>query len=213
MPTSTHVLPKLIAVGFISVMAFCAGLYFAQTGDRPSIPGLLWPNPPRVGAFSLTDSKSERLTEEALNGHWTLLFFGFTHCPDVCPTTLSTLKTVHTQLSRGESFQAPLQVLFISIDPARDGPQTLHDYIQYFDPAFLAATGTDDELKKLTRQLGVIYAKVRTADPNTYTMDHSASVLLIGPDLALLGVFTPPLIAPELADRVRAVIEFAQKPT
>jgi len=205
-------LPKLVLVVLLAISAFAIGIYVAGSNhaDRPAIAGLLWPDPPQLGAFSLSGTNGTAFTEAALSGKWTLLFFGFTHCPDVCPTTLKTLKTVRDQLAE-HPFHGASQVLFVSIDPARDTPTVLRDYVQYFDPGFIAATGSDDQLKRLTRQLGVIYAKVKTADPASYSMDHTASILLIGPKLQLLGVFSPPHVATLLAGQIKAIIEFAEK--
>jgi protein SCO1 len=211
--TTLKNVPKAFALTLLAGVAFVIGVYVAAPRHQthPDIPGLLWPDPPQLSAFSLTDKHGARLTEGALAGKWTLLFFGFTHCPDVCPTTLKVLSTVATQLRTQKLFGAQGQVLFVSIDPARDGPAAIKTYVEYFDPSFNGATGTDDELKQFTRQLGVIYAKVRTADPDVYSMDHTASVLLIGPRLQLLGVFSPPFTADALARQTGAIIDFVPR--
>lgn len=205
------VLPKLVLIALLAISAFVIGVYVAGSnrGEHPAITGLLWPDPPQLTAFNLSGADGAAITDATLRGKWTLLFFGFTHCPDVCPTTLQTLKTVRAQLE--QPLHGTGQVLFVSVDPARDTPAALRDYVQYFDPSFIAATGNDDQLSQLTRQLGVIYAKVPTADPKSYSMDHTASILLIGPKLQLLGVFSPPHRANPLAAQIKAIIEFADK--
>jgi protein SCO1 len=206
-----HLLRNLLLLG-IALLAFGLGVYVAQTGspkaNLPEIQGFLWPDPPTVGPFTLENARGGALSENDLRGKWTLLFFGFTHCPDVCPTTLSTLKTVRSTLQTSPGFASHSQVLFVSVDPARDTPAALQAYVSYFDPTFLAATADPAQLNILTRQLGILYAKVPTADPALYTFDHTASVLLVGPDLQLLGVFSPPHVAADIASRIRGIVEF-----
>ncbi len=206
--------PRLILFATLALAAFLGGIQIArlfQGGEpAPAIDGLLWPNPPAIGEFSLRDANGGNVDPAHLRGHWTLLFFGFTHCPDVCPTTLATLKQVKSQLADLAAFANHGQILFVSVDPARDDPATLKQYTAYFDPAIIAATAPPEQLTELTRQLGVIYAKVETADPATYTMDHTASILLIDPNLRLIGVFSPPHEAAGVAQRVRAIIAFLE---
>lgn len=205
-------LRHLIVVATLIIGAFGAGVYFALGpggGDsQANIPGLLWPNPPHVDTFALTNVDGRPLDTAYLAGKWTLLFFGFTHCPDVCPTTLATLKHVRELLIATGPFKSTLQVLFVSVDPERDSPAVLKSYVGYFDPSFNAAIGTEAELKAVARELGIIYAKIPTADPALYNVDHTASVLLIGPAATLLGVFPPPHRADQIAQRVREIEVF-----
>ncbi len=212
---SPHLLRKLLILG-VALLAFGLGMYVARSADpgadTPEIQGFLWPDPPAVDPFTLQKAQGGVLTEGDLRGKWTLLFFGFTHCPDVCPTTLSTLKAARTALLDVPAFAAHSQVLFVSVDPARDTPAALQAYVSYFDPTFLAATAEPEQLNLLTRQLGILYAKVPTADPALYTFDHTASVLLVAPDLHLLGVFSPPHAAADLAARIRGIVEFIGAP-
>lgn len=202
----------LLLVALLALVAFGTGMYFAQRASDappgPDIQGFLWPDPPGIGTFSLDDARGGRLDETAFAGRWTLLFFGFTHCPDVCPTTLATLKSLRGALADVPDFVARGQVLFVSVDPARDTPEALRTYVEYFDPDFRAATAPPDRLNAFTRQLGILYARIETGDPDDYTMDHTASVLLVSPERKLVGVFSPPHAAPDLAARVRGIVNF-----
>ena len=141
--------PTLLVI-LVAVTAFIAGVYLAlptpSNTATPDIEGLLWPNPPKVEAFSLIDAKGARFDETNLDGHWTLVFFGFTHCPDVCPGTLTTLKAVAGRLAGTPEFASRGQVLFVSVDPERDTPEVLQRYVEHFDPSFLAATAPPAEL-------------------------------------------------------------------
>lgn len=145
--------------------------------------------------FTLTDQDGQPFTRDNLRGKWTLIFPGFTYCPDVCPTTLGLLKTVETAL--GPRAQH-LQVLLFSIDPERDTPDTLKRYVGYFSPTFRGATTSEPELQRIAQALGVAYIKVAGDTPESYTMDHSAALILINPQAEIAGYFTPPLNADTL---------------
>jgi protein SCO1/2 len=130
------------------------------------------------------------LSNADLLGRWTLLDFGYTFCPDICPTTLATLNEVKTQsAARG----APVpRVIFVSVDPARDTPQRLAEYVRFFDAGFVGATGSDAELAGLVKHLGVQYQRHEGPDSQHYVVDHSAVVYLIDPQGRLKATFSWP---------------------
>jgi protein SCO1 len=130
------------------------------------------------------------LTDADLLGHWTLLDFGYTFCPDICPTTLATLKDIETRLATA-GIAAP-QVVFVSVDPARDTPKRLADFVHFFDPGFIGATGSDAELAALAKHLGVQYQRHDETDKQHYTVDHGAVVYLIDPQGRLKATFSWP---------------------
>lgn len=165
---------------------------------------LLSPGRP-LPAFELVREDASALTRADFEGDWSLVFFGFTHCPDICPATLETLAAVKRRLER-EGDPVP-RVLFTSVDPERDDPGTIADYVRYFDPAFQGATGTPEAIEALTRELGIISAKVWNEDRSAYTVDHSASVLLIGPDARLRAVFGTPHRVEPMARDLAAILE------
>lgn len=211
MPDTPARLQTNALLALFAFAALGAGLLYAvwRGGQQPEIPGLLWPDPPTLEAFALGGADGSPITEAKLRGHWTFLFFGFTQCPDVCPGTLATLKQATARLAGDETFSRTGQVLFVSVDPARDTPERLGPYVRYFDPAFLAATGPEDALAGLTRQLGVIYGRV-PGSGDDYSMDHTASIFLIDPGLRVLGVFGMPHDAADIATRFRAIVNFAE---
>jgi protein SCO1/2 len=198
------------SIALIAFVALSVGLITAvlRTADVPAIQGLLWPDPPQISAFSLGSDKG-RISEETLKGRWTLLFFGFTHCPDVCPSTLATLKQVAARLAENKTFADHGQVLFVSVDPARDTPTALAEYVHYFDPRFLAATGTDAELNALTGPLGVIHAQVPTGNGD-YSIDHTASIFLVDPQLRVLGKFGLPHDAATISNGFTAISDLGR---
>jgi len=146
--------------------------------------------PPRVlPTFVLVDGDGKPFTNADLQGRWSVVFAGFTTCPDICPTTLTTLKGVLADLG---PLASQVQVLLLSIDPERDTPERLKNYVQFFDARFRGVTGPTVELDKLARAMSFVYVKVPGATPETYTMDHSAALMLINPQGQLAGFLTAP---------------------
>lgn len=205
-PKASSTTALLVLVGFVAVSA---GLIFAATrgSKAPDIPGLLWPDPPVLANFSLQGSAGKPIDQHSLEGRWTLLFFGFTNCPDVCPTTLAVLKQTVARLADYPPFREQGQVLFISLDPARDTPAQLGQYVQHFDTRFLAATGDDAALDAVTVPLGVIRAKVEDGSGG-YSIDHTASIFLIDPKLRVIGKFGLPHSAAMLDEGFRTITAF-----
>lgn len=195
----------------IAALAFGGGLALSwwqgQRDAHSAIDGLMWPNPPAVPAFKLVGDDGQPFTLERLRGKWTLVFFGFTHCPDVCPTTLQTLTEVHRALRDDPHYAGRGQVLFVSLDPERDTPDKLARYVKYFDQDFLAATGPETDLKVLTQALGVLFMKV-AQNGEDYTVDHSAGIFFIDPAARLVSVLTPPHDAAGVIARFKAVATF-----
>jgi len=147
--------------------------------------------------FELVDHTGKAFTNNALMGHWSFIFFGYTHCPDVCPTTLSVLNSVATRLRDQAD---PVRYIFISVDPERDTPDKMGQFVSYFNADFIGVTGTTEAISQLTQQLGVIAARVDDAvDAENYLVDHTASILLIDPDGRFHALFSPPLKAEDIA--------------
>jgi protein SCO1 len=186
-----------ISVGAIAVVAALAGIYVARLLNQPAVPsleaGTSYPQPRALTPFALVDTKGAAASPATLRGHPTLVFFGFTHCPDVCPTTLALLASVQKQSSVPD-----LKVALISVDPERDTPEQLGSYIASFRGDFIGLTGDASEIVKATRSFGVAAARVDLGGGN-YTMDHSAAVFVLDSQARIVAVFTPPLSAAALA--------------
>lgn len=150
----------------------------------------LFETPRDPGSFTLIDHRGEAFTERRLEGRWTLLFFGFTHCPDICPTTLSFLAQLQSQLESTEA--ADTQVIMLTVDPARDTVGVLANYVPYFDPEFLGVTGEFIDVLNVARAFNSPFRKVTEAD-GSYQVDHSANVMLINPRGDFHGFFRAPL--------------------
>lgn len=208
----TDRIPYLAIAGIaaIAAVAFFAGTLVSSltrnADDAPAIAGHLWPNPPTIEEFSLTSQHNQPFTKNQLLGRWSFIFFGFTHCPDVCPTSMQSLKEVRNLLANDETFSTQGQIVFVSVDPERDTPEILRQYLGYFHDDFIGITGSDDALKKLTRSVGILYAKI--PDGEHYTMDHSAAILLVDPLGQVLGLFSMPHVASEIAASFKAISHF-----
>jgi len=150
---------------------------------------VLLDTPRRFSDFQLTDHRGQPFTLENLKGKWTLLFFGFTHCPDICPTTMAAAAKMYTGLETDE--QEDLQVVLISLDPERDTTEQLAEYVPYFNPDFIGASGNKHVLLKLATELNVAYNKVELENGD-YTIDHSGNLVLINPYGHYHGFFRPP---------------------
>jgi protein SCO1/2 len=178
-----------LLVAIAALCAALAGSWLARELDSsaPQLTSGTWLAQPRILAdFHLVDAQGRPFTQSQLLGKPSLVFFGFTHCPDVCPTTLAKLAQVK------KTARVPgLQVLFVTVDPQRDTPSTVGVYAHAFDPDFIGVTGDQKAIEKITAAFGV--AAVRVDLPGgDYTMDHSAAVFLLDERARIVGVFTPP---------------------
>ena len=153
-------------------------------------PGVLWPNPRPIGAFFLQDHRGHAFTRERLDGVWTFMFFGYTHCPDICPTTLATLRRVEHDLPAHDP--VPRQHVLVSVDPARDTVEHLARYVAAFGPEFLGVTGSEGELSRLARDVGAAYFRGEPDDDGSYFVDHTASIMLVDPHGRLVALFGMP---------------------
>ena len=157
--------------------------------------------------FELIDQDNRKLTRDSLRGKWSLLFFGFTHCPDICPTTLQTLSQMLQQIEDPDVVAA-VRVVFVSVDPERDTPEILRDYVTYFDPGFIGATAPMEQLRRLTRPLGIAHEiRNRNGDSMDYDVDHSAAIVLVNPDAEFAGLFGAPQDAGAMARDMTRIVE------
>ena len=185
----------VVAAAGAALLGFCV----ARQVDRvaPSLASGTWlPQPKPIADFALSDARGRTFSRADLARAPTLVYFGFTHCPDVCPTTLAKLAQV-----RREAALATLRVLFISIDPGRDTPAAAALYAHAFDPSFEGVTGTPEEIRAVARDFAVAVNRVDLPGGD-YTMDHSAVLFLVDPR-GIVAIFTPPFEVPALAADLR----------
>jgi len=197
-----------IALLAVAVAAVAGGIAFGlltRSGETPSIAGFVYPEPRAISPFRLNTQDGKPFELDALKGRWSFVYFGYTYCPDVCPTTLAELARAH-KLLEDAGLDASNQYVFVSVDPERDTPKRLAEYVGFFDKKFLGATGSDEALAALTRQIGVFYSFPEGRKGKTYAVDHSSIVALIDPDARLHAVFTPPQKAEGIADGFRKIL-------
>lgn len=191
--------PRITLLIIFAFLAFVLGALIGRHWQKPLDQlvqsATVLPTPRAVQPFQLVDSQNQLWTNQKLQGHWTLLFFGFTHCGYMCPTTMGVLKQVYEDLQKQNK---PLpQVLFVSIDPDRDTPKKIKEYVSSFNPDFQGATGSKQQIEKLTHDFSVVYMKVAApkdekAGAMNYQIDHSGTLLLINPKGELFAVFSMP---------------------
>ncbi len=191
----------------VAVVLLLAGC--EQSGSKLHLEAAtLLPQPKNIPSFELQQRDLGALTGDQLRGKWSLLFFGYTRCPDVCPTELYTLSQLMRSIEKAGGESEKPQVLFISVDGARDTPDALQTYAAYYHPDFIGATGGKDEVDTLTRSLGVMYERVYYQNgkqiivdeaklqsegiQQAYLINHSATIFLINPEGKFHAIFSTP---------------------
>ena len=163
------------------------------------------------GPFTLTDHRGERRSEADFQGRYMLIFFGYTYCPDICPTTLTTVSQGLDILAESEAAKAAaVTPVFVSIDPARDTPSALADYMSHFHPAMVALTGSEEEVAVAAKAYRIFYQKVVQEDASDYLMDHSSIVYLMAPDGSYVSHFTHASTAEEIAEGLAKLVDPAR---
>ena len=158
---------------------------------------VLLPQSRELPALTLTDQHGQAQAVDSLTGRWTLLFFGYTFCPDICPTTLAELRQLQGLL--GEEDRQRLRVLMVTVDPARDTPEQLKQYLGFFDAGFRGLTGELENIQTLSGRVGIPFIPGDTRQEN-YTVDHSANLALLGPDGRQHGFIRAPLKVQKLVE-------------
>jgi protein SCO1/2 len=196
------------------IVAFAAGLLLARllVPGKVAPPQLeqatVFPAPRALPTLDLVDQDGKPLPPRFFDGHWTLVFFGFTQCPDICPTTLATLAQANKQFGDLPAGSRP-RVLLVSVDPERDPPSILAPYVRFFDPAFLAATGSLEATAAAAAAFNVPYAKV-AQDGGGYTLDHGSGIFVVGPTGGIVAYLSAPHDAARIAANVRSIVAWSE---
>jgi protein SCO1/2 len=159
------------------------------------------------GPFSLTDHSGRAVTQADFADRFMLVYFGFTFCPDVCPTELGIIASALDDLAPAEA--ARVTPVFVSIDPERDTPAAMADYVARFHPRMVGLTGTPDQVAAAARAYRVFYARVQRPDMTDYVMDHSSFIYLVGPDGRVRALFRPQTPPEAIAQAVRSQLRGA----
>jgi protein SCO1 len=185
---------KFLSVAFILIVII-AGAGAALLWRHPAPPDLVtgtYLSPRReVADFSLIDQHGRKFDRSNLHGHWSMLFFGYTNCPDFCPSTLAMLAAMEQGL-RADSAAVRPQVIFVSVDAKRDTPAQLAQYVPYFDPEFIGLTAADQPtIQAVAKRMGVAVIITPHAD-GSYSVDHSGTIFVLDPGGRLAAVLTGP---------------------
>ncbi|OGV49831.1 MAG: photosynthetic protein synthase I [Legionellales bacterium RIFCSPHIGHO2_12_FULL_42_9] len=204
-------LTVVMLVGFASLIA---GVFVAQHLPEKKVAlaqqfkGTLLDHPRSIKPFALTGTDGEPFTNQSLQGHWTMIFYGFTNCATICPTTMAELGQMYRFLEKNKVDPLP-EVVMVSIDPERDSLLRLANYVKAFDPHFSGARGDDKAVHKMARGMGIVYMKAAADRGNpqeNYTIQHSGAVMLFNPQGELAAFFTPPNTAEEIAHDYELVV-------
>lgn len=177
---STVLSPKVLSENELKVLGYFG---FADARD--------------IDDFQLLNHQGESVSVAQLKGQWSLVFFGFSYCPDICPTTMAVLNRAV------EKMTIKPQVIMVSVDPERDTPAVLEKYVPVFNPDFVGYTGEFEQIVALATRLNVAFGKVPGKEPGTYTVDHSASIVVINPN----GQYQGFIKSPHQANNIRQIMD------
>ena len=196
----------ILALGICLTSGSAATTSDAAANEPIPIAGFYLPVPIELRQFKLIDHHGRAFTRTNLEGRWTLLFFGYTHCPDVCPATLAQLRDVKRRLA-ARQVPAQIDIVFVSVDPQRDTPARLADYIGAFrSKDFHGVTGSAERLAQFAAQFRAKFAIAAGGEKGFYTVDHTSTVALITPDASLRAVFTTPLRPERVATDLERIL-------
>ena len=191
-----HLLPLALAglaavLIVVAVVSLAAPHWLRATDQGPTL----------GGPFTLVDGKGHTVTDANFRGRLMMMYFGYTFCPDVCPTTLATIGCALDKLTKQE--RAQVAPLFITVDPARDTPATMGAYVANFAPDLVGLTGSPQQIAAVLREYRVYAEKVPGKGANDYTMDHSSIIYFVGRDGRFRGIIAANATVPELDDAIR----------
>ena len=186
-------------IAFIAlVVGVVAALYIKPPSNNVKMQHVsLYPQVRALPDFQLVDHNDKAFTPQNLMGHWSLIFVGYTYCPDICPTTLAELKGIYPELQKIPS-EFPIQIVLLSVDPKRDTPKRLNEYINFFHPDLIAVSGEHPQLFPLVRAMGMMYSMSESTDNPNYLVDNSSSVVVLNPREQVVGRFKPDFVVGQL---------------
>lgn len=186
------ILPRVLVI----IIPLSLGILFSQYlsqrhGSLEGVSAIVLPEARALPEFVLEDHHGHEFKKENLKGQWSFIFFGYTHCPDVCPTTLTSLNQVDEILKKVSGVVLP-KTIFISVDPERDSKELLAEYVPYFNAEFIGVRGSLQQLQALTSPLGIAFGREGDGEQDNYEVFHSARILLIDPRARLKALFSSP---------------------
>jgi protein SCO1/2 len=186
-----------ITIGLMAISAIIVGLLTYQLSQPKSLSQgdfektVILPTAKPVNFPDLVDHTNAPFTDERLKGFWNIVFFAFTNCPDICPATMQLLREVKLEVNEKHGW-GNYQVIFVTVDPARDTIERISRYVPHFNEQFVGLTGNIEDIRSLAKQLGIIFQAEQPDDLGNYNVDHSASIILLNPDGEMAGVMSAP---------------------
>lgn len=192
---TSNKLPKGTIVLFISFLLLLSLVFLLQQPKQPDIPkdlmAVLRPYVIPLKDFTLVDHNEQDFKNSNLKDKWSFVFFGYTHCPDICPTTLVSLKHIYKALKKYPQAEN-MQVIFVSVDPERDNAKVLGKYVKYFNKDFIALTGSIENINQFAKQFSAAHFKEKPTAPGEYLVSHASSIFLVNPKMNIVASFSPP---------------------
>ena len=201
----TTVSVLVLVVGFLLAVAAIAGLRSAQLPEIET--GTLLAQPKTLPKFELVNHHGETITRRNLTGQWSLLFTGFTSCPDICPATIYVLNALDEKLRTNEN---EFKMILLSIDPERDTPEVMKQYIELLSPSLTGITGSLSGIEQFCDEIGMSFIHI-PGTSGRYTVEHSGALLLIDPRARISGYFRPPFDLDRMARDLQAIAEHGRK--
>ena len=204
----------LTVVGLFAMMALVLGFFISEqinlkhNKDRSQFHGTLLENPRDVNGFELTGIDHAPFNNASLQGHWTMVFFGFTSCGSICPITMAELGKMYQLLEEKKVKTLP-EVVMVSLDPDRDSLAKLEHYVHVFNPHFFSARGDEEAVAEMTHEMGIVYAKIAhkgSEDAQSYDIEHTGTVMLFNPQGKLSAFFTTPHHSEQLAQDYQLLV-------
>jgi protein SCO1/2 len=204
---------KKILIAIAITALFGAGLWLGMVQQRGEQLEILMQDqvvtvlktPKPLSEFVLEDQDRKKFDLSQLRGKWSLVFFGYTNCPDICPTTLATLNQLHKELAKNAKGTEDVQFIFVSVDPGRDNSDKLKRYVKYFNKDFIGVTGDKEEIAGLAGQLGAHYEVLEKPGEKNYGVNHTAAIFIIDKKGRYFGLMSPPLNPSAMASRIELI--------
>jgi protein SCO1/2 len=206
---------KLIFIILLIVAIFTTSVFYFSiiqkrhkkpTIQSVKIEGTFIPVAKEIADFQLTANNGKPFSKNDMKGHWTMMFFGFTNCGYVCPTTLAELNKMHQILKKQIPDQQLPQVVLVSVDPERDSVERMNDYVRAFNVNFIGARAEIKETEALENQLHISAIKMPAEGSNNYMVNHSAEIILFNPEAKIQAYFSFPPKSDRLAEDYRAIL-------
>ena len=183
----------VIALIFLFLTVLIWNISSQSSSPPQELMGVLRAEPRQINSFELTNQNGQIINEHMFDDKWSLVFFGYTSCPDICPTTLHVLNAVMDRLGKEQDgLLLDTQVVFVSVDPERDTADSLADYVTFFNKDFIGLTGDKNNIDEFSKSFGAGYMMGQEISPGEYLVAHTSAIFLVAPDTKLVASFSQP---------------------